>query len=328
MDLSGSSLTVLTEGDQSRGLGHVVRCLAHAEVWHAAGAEVHWQLDGDARARNLIVEAMPDAADRIVTGPWSSATVPLADFPTDVVLVDSYALTPSLARAIARKAEQAIFIDDVQALAYPPGYVLHPAPDLAPRQPDEARWLTGPVWQALRRPFREAPEPAQPKAEIENVLVLMGGTDASGRGPAVASQVARLLPRAEVRLVGATSSAFGPAWQGIGSLSAEALADEMKAADLAVSAAGQSVFELAALGVPTVMLGVAKNQIPNLEAWPGRAGFRNAGMVDHPDFDARLSRALAAMALPGTRSEVAYRAWTQVDGLGAIRLIHSLGRGL
>ncbi|QLQ12115.1 MAG: hypothetical protein HZY74_00835 [Brevundimonas sp.] len=74
-----------------------------------------------------------------------------------MVLVDSYALTPSLARAIARKAEQAIFIDDVQALAYPPGYVLHPAPDLAPRQPDEARWLTGPVWQALRRPFREAP---------------------------------------------------------------------------------------------------------------------------------------------------------------------------
>lgn len=329
MDLTGTRLTVLTEGDAERGLGHVTRCLAHAEVWHHAGAEIHWHLDGDDRARILILDTLPDLADRLTMGPWQADEAGLADSaPADVLLVDSYGLTDRLAHSLSQRAQQVVFIDDQQALAYPPSLVLHPAPDPAPRQRDEAQWLTGPKWQALRRPFQEAPEPEPARPGVRRILLLMGGTDSTGRGPTVADHLGHLLPEAEIRVVGGhTAAVVSTRWRALGPLSAEALAEEMKAADLAVSAAGQTVFELAALGVPTVMLGVAENQRPSLEYWPGRIGFRNAGMVDSPEFEARLTRAIAAMAPPQTRNDVAHRAWSLVDGLGAIRLIHALGRG-
>lgn len=328
MDLSGSSLTILTEGDARRGLGHVTRCLAHAEVWQAAGARVHWRLDGDdGLARQMIQASLPEHLDQIVPGAWQDAPEPLAGMPADVVLVDSYRLTPALAALICRQARRAVFIDDRQAMAYPGGLVLHPAPDPAPRQRDEAQWLTGPMWQALRQPFLEAVEPPARQPEIRRVLVMMGGSDAAGMGPSIASSITRLLPRAGVRLVGHAQPEGAVAWAGLGPLSPEVLVEEMRAADLAISAGGQSLFELAAQGTPTVMVGVAENQRPNLEYWPARTGFRNAGMADDPDFEVRLSRCIAALAPVEARNNVAKRAWSLVDGLGAIRLVHALGMG-
>ena len=52
------SLLILTEGDRSRGLGHVTRCSAYAEGWLTRGGAVHWRLDGDDTARSVAGEVV------------------------------------------------------------------------------------------------------------------------------------------------------------------------------------------------------------------------------------------------------------------------------
>ena len=55
----------------------------------------------------------------------------------------------------------------------------------------------------------------------------------------------------------------------------------MLKADICISACGQSLYELAAIGVPTVAIVVADNQLVNAKGW-SRAGFiKYAGWHDN-----------------------------------------------
>jgi len=41
----------------------------------------------------------------------------------------------------------------------------------------------------------------------------------------------------------------------------------MAASDMAISAAGQTLYELARIGVPTIATAVVKNQLNNVQGW-------------------------------------------------------------
>ncbi|WP_374275877.1 hypothetical protein [Brevundimonas sp.] len=315
MSLTGRRLMILTEGDRRRGLGHVVRCGGYAEEWRARGGEVSWRIDGDDLAMK--------AAERLGTveaGDWLRAPDDTVD--ADVAIVDSYALDPKMARRLADRAPAIVFMDDLQRIAYSGGLVVHPAPAPAPLRLDGGEWLCGPTWQPLRTAFVRPPSRVAVARRIGRVFVVMGGSDAQGLGGRVAETLARALPEAEIRLAGADEAPSGVV--GLGRLTAESMAAEMTACDLAISAAGQTVFELARCGAPTVMLGVAENQRPNLEGWPPLVGFVNAGMWDAPDLEARLAGGCEALHDPHVRQAVSARAMAAVDGQGANRLIDRL----
>jgi spore coat polysaccharide biosynthesis predicted glycosyltransferase SpsG len=92
----------------------------------------------------------------------------------------------------------------------------------------------------------------------------------------------------------------------------------MRRADLAVSAAGQTLFELAATGAPTLAIAVADNQRPQLEAL-GAAG------VVIPVTAETLAPRLATVAEDrAMRQALAERGQALVDGLGADRVAHAI----
>ena len=98
----------------------------------------------------------------------------------------------------------------------------------------------------------------------------------------------------------------------------------MLEADLAVSAAGTTTFELARCGVPTVLLGVADNQQPNLDHWPDLCGFVDAGRGDAVDRDRRIRAGLDRLRDPRIRRTITDRAEATMDGQGVRRLFERL----
>lgn len=48
---------------------------------------------------------------------------------------------------------------------------------------------------------------------------------------------------------------------------AERMKDVMAGSDLAISAAGQTLYELARIGLPTIAIAVARDQLGNVEGW-------------------------------------------------------------
>tara|TARA_R110002124_G_scaffold55108_1_gene156037 strand:+ start:4996 stop:5982 length:987 start_codon:yes stop_codon:yes gene_type:complete len=313
-------LVIFTEGGRSRGLGHVSRCSAYARYRMAQGGRVLWMLDGDERAT-----AMTADCGEVRIGPWQDDPAGLPDLRPEVAILDSYTVSAAVVAAVADQATTPVFIDDLQRLTYPRGLVVHPALDPAPLNPDGAEWLTGPTWQPLRPAFWSVAMRGPVRPVVERVLVTLGGTDLQDLGAAIVGQVAAAFPGARIDWVtGDGSPSPRPGVVVHRGLSDQAMADLMLEADLAVSAAGTTTFELARCGVPTVLLGVADNQQSNLDHWPDLCGFIGAGRRDAVDRDRRIRAGLDRLRDPRLRRTITDRAEATMDGQGVRRLFERL----
>lgn len=311
MSLSRRTLTIFTEGDRTRGLGHLTRCQAYAEGWRMRGGEIAWVVDGDDAARSMLGD--PSAAFTA----WQFAP-PTA--PGGQVLIDSYSAPRATYAALAPSG--GVFIDDLVRLNYPAGVVVHSAPgEVAPR--GEADWLTGPSWHPLRPEFWEVAERPTRDA-IQRVLVVLGGVDHRGLGERLAKVLLQRLPDAEVDLILGAAVADPsplPRLKAHRGLSAAEMRDRMLDADIAVTAAGQTLYELACCGCPALLVGVADNQSKHMKVWPTTDAGRSLGWWDDADLDARLDRALTELDSGAeARAVMSASGRRLVDGQGVNRL--------
>lgn len=321
-------LVIHTEGDRVRGLGHVSRCSAYADEWSRRGGRVVWMLDGDEAAMNLI---QPGQEVRITR--WQNGVAgSLTDHAAAVTLMDSYTAPAGVREAIAAMSAETVFIDDLWQL-WPAGRVVHPAPDRRPTEAPAAHpdsiWLEGPHWHPLRGPFIDLPPRRPTRERVERVLVVFGGGDLRGVGATMADRAHAVWPQAAVDLVlgaGQERPVTAPHLTVHQALDAAAMARLMRNADVAISGAGQTIFELARCGTPTVMVGIADNQRANLEQWPGLCGFIDAGSWDGADLTDRVSQGLIALGPAHARQQVSQRACGIVDGQGVRRLFDYLGQ--
>jgi len=104
-----------------------------------------------------------------------------------------------------------------------------------------------------------------------------------------------------------------------------ALRPLMLAADVAVSGAGMTLYELAATATPTVSVTMAPNQRPNAVAFERAGAALAAGSADHPDLCATVAKHLGALAADvALREKLGAAGRGLVDGQGASRVAREL----
>jgi CMP-N-acetylneuraminic acid synthetase/spore coat polysaccharide biosynthesis predicted glycosyltransferase SpsG len=191
---------------------------------------------------------------------------------------------------------------------------LYPIRDGAPN----ASW--GAAYATLRSEFLDLP--AKPiRDQPERVLVTFGGTDPGGLGPRCARLLADSI-EARIRVVTGFGASPEPYPSNAEVVSGEvSMAEEMMAADLAVTSAGRTVYEAAATGTPVVVL--AANAREATHAHLGYASgvvFLGIGsLVDDQHIVQSVQRLLADPAL---RAELSRRLRASIDGRGAVRIAH------
>ncbi|NBB65687.1 hypothetical protein GVN18_41220 [Pseudomonas sp. ODNR1LW] len=315
---------MFTEGDRVRGLGHVSRCSAYAEAWLRRGGQVCWVLDGDA-----VAVAAIGPGQTVIRRRWQEDGATPSGLWAAIALIDSYVASAEAMETIAANSDVAVFIDDLGA-SYPPGVVVHPAPDRPASEASESeRVLNGPSWQPLRPPFWDLPKRLPARPDIERILVIFGGGDLRGLAWPMARLARKAFPSGRIDLVLGADQPAPPVTPGVSvhqAIDAAAMASLMLDADIAISGAGQTVFELARCGTPAILVGIAANQKANLDHWPALCGYIAAGVWDAADLDARVKAAMAQLRDPVVRQGIGARAAAVVDGQGVRRLFDYLER--
>jgi UDP-2,4-diacetamido-2,4,6-trideoxy-beta-L-altropyranose hydrolase len=283
--------TIIADAGPVAGLGHLSRAGAAAVALRCHGIEVDALMLGETR---------PVVRDGIR---WT----PVGEPPRAVegiAIVDSYALDAAAATAVRGTGPLLAFADDSRE---PPeadllvGYGL-----------DDPRALDGAAHACLRPMFWGVPR-AAPAPEVRRVLVSVGASEIAG-GPALADAVAAALPGAEVRFVAGPYAEAPPGGRVAVVRAPSDLLDELLAADLVVSAAGQTMLEAACAGTPCVAVELAENQRRQLHA------LADAGAVVPATPDTAADAVAALAADPERRRALAERAPVVVDGFGALRL--------
>jgi spore coat polysaccharide biosynthesis predicted glycosyltransferase SpsG len=321
---------VLCEAAQATGLGHFVRSMALVTELARRGADLHVLLRPD-----VLPSARADAAavGSVHVGDWADAPGLAARLGADVV-VDSYRVggpeIEELSRACARAGRQLVVIDDLADRDFPADVVVNQ--NLGAERltyPRAARVLAGPRHALLRPDFPAGRAAGLASAELlpdqpRRVLVLFGGTDASGTAQTAALAALAAFPDAAVRVVLPVPQAPRP------ELLAEARAtvlrplatvhEEMLAADLVVSAGGTTLWELCCLARAVAVVAVADNQVPTYDEMAAGGHVLPAGRRPETAPAVLAARLAELVAPPGTLRRVARSAATVTDGAGCARV--------
>lgn len=337
---AGQPVLILCDAAETTGLGHFVRCTSLATVVTARGADVRFLLPGDSAQRAVDhAHAGGWPAD---LGPWlPEAIATAAGSPPPVVIVDSYRvsgawLTVLHARLTAMGGVLAV-IDDLADRDFEAALVLNQnlgAEKLA--YPGVGRVLSGPAYALLRPEF-----PAHRAESIRlldllpeiprRVFVLFGGTDATGMALTGATAAGLAFPLAQVRAVVPASSA--PALpEGDARITlidhADAIHEEMLAADLVLSAGGTTLWELCCLARPTAVVAVAANQVPTYDEMSAGGYILPAGRAPVRDPEALAATLRGLLSPPGILGAVARQAARLTDGQGCERVADALADAL
>jgi spore coat polysaccharide biosynthesis predicted glycosyltransferase SpsG len=285
---------------------------------------------GDAGVRPWLAGMDGDLADWQGDGRRRAAALRDAD----AALVDSYLAPPDVYRAVCDGVPAAAYVDDDNRLPYPPGIVVngsifperfdYPAAEGVTR-------LLGPRYIPLRSVFWDLPSPAEP-GPLRTLLVTFGGTDLRDLTPRCVRALAAAFPSLRLRVVVAPAfanrEAIEEALGGAGDVLFDPAPAEicraMRTADAAVSAAGQTLYELACVGVPTVAVTVADNQRHDAAGWQEAGFLAYAGHWSDPGLLDAVRRAVEGLRDPAVRARAARAGRGLVDGRGALRVARCL----
>ncbi|RKY38562.1 MAG: UDP-2,4-diacetamido-2,4,6-trideoxy-beta-L-altropyranose hydrolase, partial [Candidatus Omnitrophota bacterium] len=107
---------------------------------------------------------------------------------------------------------------------------------------------------------------------------------------------------------------------------AKKIKEIMLESDIAISAGGQTLYELARVGVPTVGICVAENQLRNVKGWE-RIGFLEyVGWYNKNDVLEKIKDAVEYLKNVKTRESKSKIAKKFIDGKGSLRIVDKVIR--
>lgn len=198
----------------------------------------------------------------------------------DWLVVDHYGLNSRWERQLAPWYRKLLVIDDLADRAHLCDLLLdqnlvHSVDDYAELVPDHCEVLSGARYALLRPEFAELRDYSLQRREppkLKQILISMGGVDQ----PNATGQVLKALRDCSLPLdcqitvvMGATApwlkevkvAAASMPWPTEVVVNISDMAQRMAASDLAIGAAGSTSWERCCLGLPTLMVILAKNQI-------------------------------------------------------------------
>jgi spore coat polysaccharide biosynthesis predicted glycosyltransferase SpsG len=304
---------IVTEGGSKIGFGHITRCIGIYQAFEEKGAKPEFIINADDTVRHLLKSKLyrilnwikeKDQFLRLLKG-------------TDIVVVDSYLAALSFYKKVSCVAELAVYLDDNKRLRYSRGILVNGqiyAHKLNYPKDRDISYLLGSRYIPLRKEFWSLGKRILSK-KIRNVLITFGGNGNVRLMSSIASIV-----KDEFCVNPVTIG-------GIKKVTAAKMLFLMKRCDLCISGGGQTTYELARCGIPTISIGFAVNQLLNLKAWSEMGFLEFAGFYDDRNLVDRIKKILKALTY-AKRMRMSRLGRSCVDGQGSRRIVKEIYRRL
>jgi UDP-2,4-diacetamido-2,4,6-trideoxy-beta-L-altropyranose hydrolase len=272
-------VSIVTEGFQNTGYGHITRCLSLYQAFEEKKFSPVLFLNGDENSKSF-----SEGADFKLIN-WLSHPAQLVSEVrnSDVLIIDSYLAGKEYYDNLSKLSKVSLFIDDNLRLEYPEGIVLNGTINAEsfpyPKLPGHD-YLLGSGYIPVRKEFWNLP-PKKFHQGIGSLLVTFGGQDNRNLTPSVIKTLEEKYPDITKNVV--IGSGFpgrdelerlsGKNVNILRALDAGQMRELMLSNDIAISAAGQTLYELAAAGTPTIAIVTADNQRNNMNEWRKKGFF-------------------------------------------------------
>ena len=337
-------LLLRADASTAIGAGHVMRCLALAQAWQEAGGAACFAAVElpDGLAARLAAERI--ALRRLHAAPGSRAdaeqTAALArELGATWVVEDGYPFDADYQRNIKDAGLRLVAIDDYgHAGRYVADLVLnqniYAAESLYPNRAPDTRLLLGTRYALLRREFSPWQAWQRTIAPIgRKILVTLGGSDPGNVTATVLEALlgVDLADLETIVVVGAGNphlATLEARLQGRPGFQLQYHVSDMPAlmawADIAISASGSTCWELAFLGLPSLLVVLADNQAPIADRLDACGAAINLGWHASLTSGAIAGAVTQLASAPERRAHLAGQMRALVDGRGATRVLRAM----
>lgn len=312
-------------------LGHVFRCLALAKVLkknhHAQVTFIMKDYaDGVAVVKNHGFQVQTISCD---IGNDEEISI-IEQCSGDVVVFDLIDIGEKHTGRLLGKVKRVIAIDDMGNKKIEADVIVNGSMVTRfhsyPPSGKPMTYYVGPQYCVLGEEFENIP-PREVREEVENILVSMGGSDPTGLTAKIAGQLASQTVSGIINLI------LGPAFNGEKEINAiieksrnrfmvyrnvSSMAEMMLQADVAISAGGRTVYELAATGTPSLVIPSAPHEMVFMDALMRlRENFCVLASIERPG---DIVHNLALLQDRDRRTVMSRHGQTLIDGKGYKRV--------
>lgn len=310
-------VSILADSGPGVGLGHVGRCMGLSQgIESEYGTKPTFYVE-DRGARAWIRQRGFPLGKRL---PRLS----------DLLIVDSYRQSRNSLIHLWGRTKQLLMVDDLGHPFSRADWILNSAP-LAKRlgysKKLSERLLLGPQFHPLRREYWNQKVDRVTRHRVRRVLIILGGGDARLLFKRILRCVQMVVPKADCYfVVGPMSHMKFPVEDHVRTIvSPKNLRDLLEQCDVAITGAGQTLYELAFAGLPAVAVKMAPNQNHNVIAFEKSGTILSAGSPIASGFERRFVSCLRKLVTSKTlRARMAKAGQELVDGWGARRVARAV----
>lgn len=320
-------VTIFTEGSGETGFGHLARCSALWNAFDNIGIQPHFIVNGDEAVKDFL-----KGMDCTLIH-WLSLTPEIKSIilQSDIVVVDSYLAEIGFYQFISDHVSVPLFFDDDRRLSYPRGIVLNAAVKASslnyPAQ-DSLIYLLDTSYLALRKEFC-GPISKLTRDHIESVLITFGGDDSRDLTSKVLQELNHCFPKLIKNVVIGKGFPFARNIERAKDSCtvlhyfpcAKKMKQLMSESDIAIASGGQTLYELAAVGVPVITIQVSRNQDQNIAGWSEIGFIEHAGWWEDPDVYKKAVGKIQSLSDKALREFKVSLGSRYVDGRGASRVV-------
>lgn len=250
-------------------------------------------------------------------------------------IVDSYKAGLEIYEYLCSISDNRIFCDDFKRIKYPCGFVLNGAVSAVklnyPAEAAGVKYLLGPKYQPVREEFYKTRRTAI-KEEISKIVLTCGAAADAKIYSQLLIPLREKFPGAEINIVTGKTSVTDDFININGDektifhskLNASQMAALIHNCDAAVSACGQTLYELTLAGVPTIAFMTAENQRNNAAGFVELNAVEYCGDYNDGVFEIKFREALNKILDYDYRLELSGRAQKIIDGKGAARCLNEV----
>ena len=283
-------ILIRADANEQIGTGHIMRCLSIAEALVSHGESVEFVTADDKGKQMIEQNGFP--AECLGTN-WVEMDNEIVVF-TELIkkekplilIVDSYYVTKQYFEALSAYT-RIIYIDDMNIQTWDVDYLINynvyaDTFDYSDYESTNTKLLMGLAFAPLRSEFRNIPKHVI-KDEVTDVLVSAGGADPERVTERILNELCPLWPDVVFHFViGALNPRIKEITEtrmknAVYHVNERNMSDLMQRCDVAIAAAGTTIYELCACGIPTVTYVLANNQIEAAEQFHNKSIMFNAG---------------------------------------------------
>lgn len=313
---------LLANGNNSIGMGHIMRCVAMAEVMIEKNIEVYFYTKYEQGYKFLIDKGFNTLLYKNILD---------IEINCEYIIIDSYDVDKNIFDILKQKAKKLVYIDDLNLFDYNVNLVINTgvnAKNMGYNFVSNKKFLLGCEYCILRKEFKQETKKSINK-NVKNILITTGGSDKYNMTFEIFKFLKSILSKVDYHIIiGQAFNKENIILNGENDVhlydSPGNMAQIMNNCDLAISAGGNTLYELCNLGIPTIAFIYADNQLNLVNGLENLNCISNIGYYNKIDYSYFKDIIYKYINDFDFRNSISYNQRNLIDGKGVYRIVENI----